>query len=135
MTTLIRQRGRSDCSICTIAMALNKPYEDVLGVAGDAYDPEHGTRSEYSIIEKFGLRQMVDFRVMHRGQLAPEYFLHFSWGRRAILAVPSLNIVGGFHSVYWTGDELFDPCLLKTYQVWGDLRPDQIILIDETDRS
>jgi hypothetical protein len=75
---------------------------------------------------------MIDFRIMHRGQLAPEYFLHFSWGRRAILAVPSLNIEGSFHSVYWTGTELLDPCTLKTYGRWDGLRPDEIIQFAET---
>jgi hypothetical protein len=109
---LVRQRMKSDCAICTIAMALGRSYEDVLVAAlnARAFKPEEGTRSEYSIIEQFGLEQMKDFRILHRGQLAPEFFLHFSWGRRAILAVPSLNIEGGFHSVYWNGSQLFDPC-------------------------
>lgn len=131
---LIQQRLRTDCAICTIAMALGKEYDDVMAaaVASKAFKPEEGTRSEYAIIEHFGLRQMVDFRCLHRGQLAPEYFLHFSWGRRAIMAVPSLNIEKGFHSVFWSGSELFDPCTLKTYSKWDELRPDEIILIAET---
>lgn len=124
---------KSDCAICTIAMALGKSYEDVLVAAlqARAFKPEEGTRSEYSIIEQFGLEQMKDFRVLHRGPLAPEYFLHFAWGRRAILAVPSLNIEGGFHSVYWNGSQLFDPCTAKTYSEWKQLRPDEIILLHE----
>jgi hypothetical protein len=134
MRELIKQRLRTDCAICTIAMALGKPYDEVMSVAiaAEAFKAEEGTRSEYAIIEKFGLRQMVDFRVLHRGQLAPEYFLHFSWGRRAILAVPSLNIEGGFHSVFWSGTELLDPCTARTYGKWDELRPDEIILIAET---
>lgn len=137
MSELIPQREKSDCAICTIAMALGRSYDEVMAVATadekwPAYTPGVGTRSEYSIIEALGLKQMVDFRVLHRGQLAPEYFLHFSWGRRAILAVPSLNIEGSFHSVYWSGKALFDPCQLKTYSDWTQLRPDEIILIAET---
>lgn len=128
---MIKQRLRSDCAICTIAMALGKTYDEVLAVAGDKFNPDEGTRSEYVIIERFGLKQMVDFRILHRGPLAPDYFLHFSWGRRAILAVPSLNIDGGFHSVFWSGSELFDPCTRKTYERWDDLRPEEIILIAE----
>ncbi len=131
---LIRQRERSDCAICTIAMALGRSYEETMAaaIAARAYEPGVGTRSEYAIVEKLGLKQMIDFRCLQRGQLAPEYFLHFSWGRRAILAVPSLNIEGSFHSVYWSGTTLFDPCTLKTYSDWKALRPDEIILIAET---
>ena len=134
MTSLIRQRLRTDCAICTIAMALGKPYEAVMeaALAAKAFSSDRGTNAEYSVIEKFGLKQMIDFRIMHRGQLAPEYFRHFSWGRRAILAVPSLNNEGGFHSVFWSGCQLFDPCTRKTYSKWDELRPDEIILIAET---
>jgi hypothetical protein len=133
VTELIRQREKSDCAICTIAMALGLAYEDVLEAAllAKAYEPGVGCRSEYTIIERFGFRQMIDFRIHHRTLLDAKYFLHFSWGRRAILAVPSLNIEGGFHSVYWTGTELRDPCTLKTYSSWEDLRPDEIIIFAE----
>jgi|SRR5579872_1376947 len=131
---LIRQRVATDCAICTIAMAIGRDYDEVMaaGLKSQAYDPEKGTRAEYQIIEAFGFEQMVDFRILHRGPLAPEYFRHFSWGRRAILAVPSLNIVGSFHSVFWSGSELFDPCTLKTYLAWDELMPDEIILMSET---
>jgi len=131
---VIRQRMKSDCAICTIAMALGRGYDEVMAAALEtkSFDPAKGMWSEYRVIEAFGLKQMQDFRVLHRGPLAPEYFLHFSWGRRAILAVPSLNIEDSFHSVYWSGTELFDPCTLKTYCDWKELRPDEIILLSET---
>lgn len=131
---IIRQREKSDCAICTIAMALGKSYDDVMAaaLAAKAYEPGVGTRAEYAIIERFGLAQLVDFRVLHRTILDPQFFRHLSWGRRAILAVPSLNIDGSFHSVFWTGSELRDPCTLKVYQRWDELRPDEIILFAET---
>jgi len=127
---MIKQRIPTDCAICTIAMAIERPYEDVMEAAmnSDAWHPEKGMRAEFKVLEHFGFKQMVNFRVMHRGPLAPEYFLHFSWGRPAILAVPSLNIEGMFHSVYWSGTELHDPCTSKTYSEWKELRPDEIIL-------
>lgn len=135
---LVQQREKSDCAICTIAMALSKSYEAVMAAAieAKAYEAGIGTRAEYAIIERFGFVQMRDFRALHRGGkggiLSAEFFRHFSWGRRAILAVPSLNIEGSFHSVYWTGSELFDPCTLKTYARWADLQPDEMILFAET---
>lgn len=112
-------------------MATGATYDRVLEVAGDDFDPIRGCRAEWSIIEKLGFEQMKDFRTLHRGILAPDYFLHFSWGRRAIMAVPSLNIEGGFHSVYWNGSELLDPCLAETYSEWKQLRPEEIILFSE----
>jgi hypothetical protein len=131
---LIRQRTRTDCAICAIAMALGLAYEEVMERAlslKDAYDPEQGMRAEYSVIESFGLQQMRDFRVMYRGVLSTEFFRHFSWGRRAILAVPSLNTEGKFHSVYWNGEQVLDPCDLKTYTEWKQLHPDELILFAE----
>lgn len=137
---MIKQRTRHDCAICTIAMALGRTYEEVMtaALAAEAFDPAEGCRSEYRIIEAFGLKQMADFRILHRGSddhgaiLSAAFFRQFSWGRRAILAVPSLNTPGGFHSVYWTGASLADPCELKTYSYWQELRPDEIILFSET---
>lgn len=133
----IKQRLPTDCAICTIAMALAKPYDDVMAAAlgAKAWKVDEGVRSEWRIIEELGLKQMVDFRIMHRGPLAPEYFLHFSWGRPAILAVPSLNIEGSFHSVYWNGTDLLDPCTLKTYSKWEELRPDEIILFSKPENA
>lgn len=131
---LIRQREKSDCAICTIAMALSRTYDEVLeaALAVKAYESGVGMRAEYAVIERLGLKQMIDFRVHHRGVLAPEFFRHLSWGRRAILAVPSLNIEGSFHSVFWTGSEMRDPCALKTYARWDELRPDEVIVFAET---
>lgn len=131
---IIKQRMRTDCAICTIAMAIGRPYEDVMTAAlqSDAWHPEKGMRAEYKVLERLGFKQMANFRVMHRGPLAPEYFLHFSWGRPSILAVPSLNLEGMFHSVYWTGSDLLDPCTSKTYSDWKALRPDELILFGPT---
>lgn len=127
---LIKQRIPTDCAICTIAMATGRPYEEVMSTAlkSDAWHPDKGMRAEYKVLEELGFKQMENFRVMHRGPLAPEYFLHFSWARPSILAVPSLNLEGMFHSVYWTGCELLDPCTSKTYSNWKELRPTEIIL-------
>lgn len=84
----------------------------------------------------FGLEQMLDFRVIHRGSgdraiLSTGFFRHLTWGRRAILAVPSLNNEGGFHSVYWNGSQVFDPSRYRTYASWEQLMPDEIILFAE----
>jgi hypothetical protein len=45
---LVQQRMSTDCAICTIAMALDRSYEDVMAaaVASDAWSPEKGCRAE-----------------------------------------------------------------------------------------
>lgn len=94
---IIKQRMPTDCAICTIAMATGRPYEEVMTTAAlksEAWHPERGMRAEYKVLEHLGFKQMVNFRVLHRGVTAPEFFLHFTWARPSILAVPSLNIDG-----------------------------------------
>lgn len=126
---LIQQRTTDDCVICTVAMALSASYEDVMAMALDnaLYTAGVGCKRDYYLIERFGHRQMETFRVLDRGVLAPEFFLHLSWRRRAILAVPSLNFPG-LHSVYFDGRAVQDPSTLRTYTNWKDLRPEEMIL-------
>src|SRR4029077_15672150 len=115
---LIPQRTAYDCGICTIAMATGRSYEEVMAaaLAAKAFD-EIGLRSEQWVLERLGLdysfengEPVGDFVCRHRGVLAPEFFRSFAGRRRAIMAVPSLNIEKGFHSVFWDGRRLFDPC-------------------------
>jgi hypothetical protein len=140
VATWIVQRTDHDCAICTIAMALGKSYDEVMtaGIETKGFDPERGCFAEYKIIEAFGLKQMKDFRCLHRGGkfgiLSAEFFRGIAWGRRAIMAVPSLNIEGGFHSVYWNGVELLDPAdpfRKKIYTRWDELLPEEVILFAE----
>jgi hypothetical protein len=127
---MIKQRGKHDCVICTIAMALGLTYEEVkdAAIAEHAYEPDKGTNYEYAILEHLGLRQMHEFCIMGRGILDAAFFRKFSWRRRAILTVPSLNIENGWHSIYTDGKKLYDPCMLKTYSTWDELRPTEMIL-------
>lgn len=116
---LIKQRTLHDCAICTIAMALGKTYEEVLAKAlsnEHAYDAATGCKEEWWIIEQFGLKQETHFIQRHRNILDPQFFLWMSWGRRAILTVPSLNTPGRLHSVY---------------EEWYQLRPNDMILFNE----
>lgn len=141
MTELIRQRTGHDCAICTIAMALCRSYDEVhaAGLESKGFDPEVGTRSEQAILKVLGLstayengRPVGDFVDSRKGyETSTESFRDRAWGRRAILTVPSLNIPGGWHSVYWDGSMLFDPCLLKTYETFDQLHPTEMILFRE----
>src|SRR5262249_28678854 len=66
-----------------------------------------------------------------QSSIAPAYFLKFTWGRRALVTVPSLNNEGGHHMVLWSGREVFDPSTRKRYERWQDLRPSEIVLFRE----
>lgn len=134
MTELIRQRTTYDCAVCTIAMATGFSYEVVhyAGVLSGGFDPDKGCRSEQAVLEKLGVSPDT-FKCYYREWcISPEFYREMTWGRRAIMAVPSLNKEGGFHSVYWTGRELLDPCTQKTYTEWGQLLPAELVLFVET---
>jgi len=141
MTLLIQQRTPSDCAICCMAMLTGRSYEDVLAAVGDAFDPEKGMRYEQKALQRLGFshayrngKPIGDISCQHRGyQVSPEYFLDFTWGRRALITVPSLNIADRHHMVYWDGNSLFDPNPppKRTYERWDELKPDEIVLFRE----
>ena len=142
---LIEQRTHHDCTICCIAMATGRSYEDVMAsaLAAEAFDPAKGCSSEYKILKALGLSSRHvdgeaagDFVCLHRGfEISPEYFRAMAWGRRALLAVPSLNKEGGWHTVYWDGAKLWDPSTRQRYERFGDLRPEEIVLFREAGQS
>jgi len=51
------------------------------------------------------------------------------WGRRAIIQVPSLNLEGEMHVVYWDGSALFDPSTKLRYERWEDVPLNNYITI------
>lgn len=143
MTTLIKQRTPNCCAVCTIAMATDHTYEEVMAVAGDSYVQGKGTHNEEGILNRLGLTNQFDRSYQPTGDfhtrykdasLSSEWFRTVAWGRRAIMAVPSLNIEGGFHSIYWDGWEIFDPSTLKTYTEFNQLLPKELILFQERQR-
>lgn len=138
---MIKQRTPSDCAICCMAMLTGRPYEDVMQVVGDAFDPERGMRQEQKALQRLGFvyrfdnGRLTDDSTMacrHRAfEIAPEFFRGLAWGRRALLSVPSLNIPGGWHMVYYDGREVLDPSTRKTYSAFEELRPDDIVIFRE----
>lgn len=134
---LISQRGKHDCAICAIAMATGLPYERVLeeGLATGGYRPDVGTQREWEILERLGYDQAAHsdgpggaFVHVDRGILSPDYFRLLAWGRRALVAVPSLNTAGSHHLVFFDGGQVWDPHPGVTYQRFEQLLPDEMIL-------
>lgn len=138
MTTMVKQRADDDCAVCSIAMATGLPYEEVLEKIGDAYKPGEGMYHPSIALERLGFKYTFengipvgDIVCKHRGILSPDFFRSFAWGRRALLSVPSLNIPGGMHMVYWDGAQVFDPSNKKIYTEWKQLLPTHIVLFRE----
>jgi hypothetical protein len=134
----IRQRSPHDCGICAIAMATGRSYEDVLAVAGDNYRPDSGIHNEWELLERLGLVQgghdgtpEGDFVHVDSGAIRPAWFRILAWGRRAIMAVPSLNTEGSFHLIYFDGGRVFDPHPNKRYIHFAQLEPVELILFRE----
>lgn len=138
----IKQRDRFDCMVCCVAMAIGRPYEDVLeaGLDTGAYDPEIGTGGIDVLLAHLGFTARTlnkhtegDYSLRHKpAALDAGYWREFAWGRRAIFCVPSRNHAVGSHAIYWDGERLHDPSNGKTYTHWVDVLPDEIILFRET---
>lgn len=119
-------------------MALGVSYESVIDAAGDLYTENRGVKWEGKILERLGLSHeylngcpVGDFVCMSRGILSPQFFRSFSYGRRALMSVPSLNIPDAMHMVYWNGREIMDPSQGERYGFFHDLKPEDIVLFRE----
>lgn len=131
MTELVKQRCKSDCAPACFAMLTGCSIDDVIAAIGDYYDPAKGQRNDHGCMIRLGFHEH-EFMALHKDWcIEPKFFKRFSWGRRAILCVPSLNIKDGFHAVYFDGRTLFDPSLEKTYSSWDDLQPVSMIILNE----
>lgn len=115
----VRQRRQDDCVIASYAMALDRPYEEVRAMARrkKLYHEWKGTFMGGGLLEAFGLKACDyrgfdgDFKSLHfeNTHYKNSYFLENLWGRKCLLSMPSLNSIGGYHSVYYDGCDVWDP--------------------------
>jgi hypothetical protein len=121
----LHQRGPNDCFIAAIVMLTGLPYEQVHDTAIDcgSYVPDKGTGDGGKILQRLGYRQenmalseknFGPYRGLFRSLwvpfgVSPDLMRFYCWGRPAIFSVPSLNIEGGTHAVFYTGSEVWDP--------------------------
>lgn len=138
MTTLIRQRAPSDCTLCCLAMALGLTYDELgakLGPAFMALVSKLGTtdNEENAMFEALQLRKDADFQELilspHWCSLA--FAKNMLWGRRAIIAVRSKNTRDGLHNLYWDGRALFDPSNKDDYQDFREVEPISFFIFQE----
>lgn len=132
----VEQRGDSDCAIACIAMATGRPYEEVLaiGLSTQSYVPGEGTHSKEDILYVLGYED-EDFDVLRRNPFSPpRLFRRLALGRRSIISVPSLNNLGGKHSVYYDGETVWDPnpVTVRRYTRFVDLRPNYLTIFRQS---
>ena len=130
-----------DCGICCLAMAMRKPYDEVYadvmqvneilyagqdfsgtdrtidslvfwknGFVGFYYNvipATEGKRKKYKIVDDCGNELELKYSLRTSRELVGK--------GECILSVPSVNISGCYHGVYWDGKCLHDPQNKKTY--------------------
>jgi hypothetical protein len=129
-----KQRSSSDCNICTIAMALSVPYEEVMvACCSFGFNP-HTRGTSNQIFSLFGLEKYFDYWTFYPG---PSYIntstmRYLLNGRRAIISTMSKNNRDGMHSVYWNGIEIFDPSNKLVYEKINEIDITDALFFNET---
>lgn len=139
VTTLVKQRTDVDCGVACLAMATGRDYDDVVAAVGDAFDPNLGLEQEQKALTRLGFtfaydkgEPVGDVVCLRRDWcISPAFFRRLLWGRRALVTVPSLNNVGGWHMVFFDGVWVHDPSLKKTYSEPSQLEPNELVLFNE----
>jgi ABC-type bacteriocin/lantibiotic exporter with double-glycine peptidase domain len=131
---LVKQKGPSDCVLCSLAMAVKQPYtklfsskfrEKVLTSDG-CYD-----KLLTEAFKRAGLVEGENLKKIYTENLDRHLVNAIIWGRRALLQVPSLNYAKGSHMIYWNGRELLDPSNLQVYRFIENVRPTYVWLFKE----
>lgn len=123
---MIKQRATFDCFLACLAMATNRPYEEM-------FDPEFCAKIEKAkgtggkdmdeAIRLSGLTE-EDYKCIYsEGLRTSGNFKQILWGRKAIIQVPSLNIEEGMHCIFWTGSEILDPSNKQVYHWLSHVSP------------
>jgi hypothetical protein len=132
----IEQKAKSDCVIAATAMFTGLSYDKIMETAAELYVPDHGTSDVSRILRDLGFRQ-ENYHGKHNGdgrafktiylpwELQPKLLKEWMWGREAMFSVPSLNIEGGWHMIYYDGLNVYDPnpTTKKRYTNFDDVDP------------
>ena len=101
MYNLINQKNDSDCVVACIAMFAQCSYEDVIKKCNKFRIEPRGISDENCQI----ILASLGFNTIKLPL--------WCWGSPGILALPSINLAGKSHVVFWTGDynegEILDP--------------------------
>ncbi len=115
----IQQGDAYGCTIACLAMAAGTDYasmRDIVAAYWDVFHPFEkfnglNCDDEQVILFKMGLRLMPVANHQGDGLKLKAYVD----ATPAILQVPSLNVRGLAHAVFWTGRQIHDPSPFRTY--------------------
>jgi hypothetical protein len=131
MTVLVRQRMDTDCGPACLAMLTARTLDEVIEMIGDAWDPVKGLRSEARALTRLGFAEGSFIHLHNDWCITSEFFRRFAWKRRALVCVPSKNMPGKWHLIYFDGKDVFDPSPKLTYARFEELQPVELVLFDE----
>jgi hypothetical protein len=122
--------------LCCFAMVFGTSYDMMEKWLGDYAkiwrEKGCGADEEFAALESLGYFKNIHFYNIimspHFGTV--EFVKKVLRGRRAIITVRSKNTPGSYHAVYWSGEELFDPCNDTTY-TWKEVEPIEVLLFNE----
>lgn len=108
MTKLVEQEHPWGCAIAATAMFLNKTYEEVYN---DFKKPTEGYPIDKNAFYLWDNGHDVRW---HDKEMPAKKI-------KAIVVVNSKNYTGKYHSIYYDGDNFFDPSKEKRYVDWLDV--------------
>lgn len=128
---IVLQRNPADCGICSIAMALDKPYETILknALKLNCFDPIEGMDEEEKLLNHYGKKvTYIDRLNIPKNIKDLERFLD---NKKALVIVPLKSNPEIWHLTYWDGKNLFDPDPKNYYTNLKETKPLEIILIHD----
>lgn len=121
---IYKQQRTYDCHLCCIAMAAQRPPEEIFSpeiyaqIEKDKGSNRHDSTELKKLFALAGFEEDRDYWTVYVGsQNAKRNVLNLLRGRRALIQVNSLNAPPpAQHIVYWDGHTLHDPSTKQVYQ-------------------
>lgn len=125
---LIQQEDDYGCAIACLAMAAEMSYADMRREVQEYWETFRplekykglGFDDDAIILYKLGYRM---FPIRRPQDMKPLTIKKFIGRARALVTVPSINVPGLYHALFWDGEYMHDPSKLKTYtaaMAWRD---------------
>jgi hypothetical protein len=121
-TTEYRQETEWDAFFVALAMMWGRPYQETwacfLNSVAIYGKVDHAIIN--SSFEYLGLKSGLDFLAVPPPGMNDRWFMYqMLFGRKAIIAVPSMKERNGLHFLFWDGFNLHDPATENRHQ-WID---------------
>jgi hypothetical protein len=122
--------------LACIATLVQVPIEELFPSEFRAYVEQVKGCYGKDVVNAFslaGLHASTDYHCVHipNGLANSRTVISLLQGRRAIIQVPSLNMIGGTHLVFWAGEVLYDLSTQQTYSVLDQLVMQFVWVFDE----